>query len=91
MRTNAHALTKPRRGGASENIRLSLDLPFMPSLGMELMLPAFGGFQEINSIFWDYRNPGVLEIYFDEEAISESDMPTLSAAKTAGWEVDRDH
>ncbi|ABE45664.1 hypothetical protein [Polaromonas sp. JS666] len=91
MRTNVHARAKPRRGGVSENIRLSLDLPFMPILGMGLMLPAFGGFQEISSIFWDYRNPGVLEIYFEEEAMFESDMPTLSAAKAAGWEVDRDH
>lgn len=89
MKTNIHSLARPSRGGVSENIRLSLELPFMPVMGMELMLPAFGGVQEINAIFWDYRNPSIFDIYFDEEAMSECDMPTIKDAKAAGWEIDR--
>jgi 5'-3' exonuclease len=88
MKVIAHTIAKPLSGGLSQDIKISLDMPFQPVSEMLLMLPAFGAFQQINDVFWDCKTPDVLDIYFTEEGIYHHDRPTLTEAKKAGWLID---
>jgi hypothetical protein len=83
-----HATAKPVRGGLPPDITLSLFLEFVPVLGMQMMLPGFGAYLQVNDVFWDVNDPGVFKVFFDEFEINDIDIPTLNQAVKAGWKED---
>lgn len=73
----------PRKSGVDgENVMIVGDIPFVPQIGMYLIVANGDDCRKVESVYWDFRN-GLLQVFFEF-----CEHTKLKDVLRAGWVID---
>lgn len=70
MKARVYHFAKPAKKNVDyvEEVKIDIDLPFVPAIGTALKITPNGEILIVNQVYWDAEDPAVIEVYTDEPA-----------------------
>ncbi|CAB3754041.1 hypothetical protein [Paraburkholderia humisilvae] len=87
MKAVIHHFSKPSTRTAKyevENLKIEVDLPFVPVTGMSLQVTPAGSFLVVEQVMWAINEPDVLQV-FTEEPQDDFDVRPYREMVEQGW------
>jgi hypothetical protein len=89
MKSVIHHFSKPSAQNVDydvEDLKIEVDLPFVPMVGMSLKVTAAGRFLVVEQVMWAIDEPNVLQV-FTEEPDDDGDVLPYDEMIAQGWQL----
>jgi hypothetical protein len=84
VKATCHFWCAPRTKNAEvEDIELTLYIPFIPQVGMDLKLTPDGECHLVSGVVWDVSEPDEVQVFLEEPV----DLPSWEFMQAQGWKL----
>lgn len=88
MKSVIHHFSRPSAPDAEcevEDLKIEVDLPFVPVVGMSLKVTPAGRFLVVDQVMWAINEPALLQV-FTEEPEDDADVLPYAEMIAQGWQ-----